>query len=91
MIWSRMAWNKITYPGAIDAVESTFEDKDGLDVIIMIRKVGESFEVVSDAECRTSGPCVAVHGNAPTLSAARELLHRACVEWERSDEDTQPA
>jgi hypothetical protein len=71
--------------GAIEAVQRTFED--GLHVILMIRMVGDSFEVVSSAESRSSGPCETVVGSAPTLTAARELVCRQRLEWERSPED----
>ena len=86
-----MTWHKMDAPppGTIEAVQRTFDD--GLDVVIAIRQSGDSFEVFSFAECRTSGPCDALVGQAASLVGARELVGGERAAWEQYASDPAPS
>ncbi len=75
-------WNRAGASGNdVARFQRTFPD--GTDVILVIRRVGNAYEVVSSAESRTSGPSEAAHGVFATVAEATQKLEEEAAAWER--------
>jgi len=76
-------WNILGNNSPDDVVRHQRTFPDGTDVILAIRHVGGTYEVISTAESRTSGPTVASHGRFLTLAEATRTLEEEAAAWER--------
>lgn len=55
---------------------------DGTYVELSISKVGDEYEVKSDAENRTSGPAQVVIAETLTFNEALQAAYESCEDWD---------
>jgi hypothetical protein len=62
---------------------------DGIDVIVSIRRIENSYEVWSSAEHRVSGPNDTLVGTTQALAEALEIAATKCRDWEEFFRDSK--
>lgn len=57
---------------------------NGVDVIVSLHLVQDTYQIYSDAEHLTSGPNVVKQGECTTLNEALALLQATCQRWDQA-------
>lgn len=76
-------WRKLDIAAPPDVVRYQRTFPDGTDVILSIRAVGHEYEVVSNAESRTSGPVESTHGRFASVADAMAELEKEARGWDQ--------